>query len=51
MQNPKESHLKVFNMVICYIKGTYWCDIKYFNRNLNQLVGYAKFDWAGDGDD
>lgn len=50
MQDSQESHWKVANHIIFYLKGTSHFCIKY-SRSTNSLVGYTDFDWVGDGDD
>ena len=51
MKALTSTHLKVANIILCYLKGTIDLGLFYFSSDNFNLEGYCDSDYAGDVDD
>jgi hypothetical protein len=51
MQTPHESHWKVAERILCYVRGIVQFGIHYSSRGTPLLVDFTNSDWVGDPDD
>jgi hypothetical protein len=47
MESPRDSHWKVGERILRYVRGTKGFGIRYTASEKFELVGYTDIDWAG----